>query len=35
MVSKQVTVNEPDGHFLKLAVAYNALKLPLKMLSGS
>jgi len=33
MVSKQVTVNEPDGHFLKLAVAYNALKLPLKMLS--
>jgi class 3 adenylate cyclase len=33
MVSKQVTVNEPDGHFLKLGVAYNALKLPLRMLS--
>jgi hypothetical protein len=34
MVSKQVTVTEPDGHFVKLVAAYSALKLPVGMLSG-
>jgi class 3 adenylate cyclase len=35
MVSKTVTVNEPDGHCVTLVAAYNALNLPVAILSGS